>query len=198
MFLTGQTMITGKGMANFENSAKLNNAKLDSKDSGAVEGSIKVDYVVLPMPTFGTNPQQATPAVDGYVIFRGKQEPTPEHEANVVKAAYFLSSGKVAAETNSELFCEQITSTGRDAAKDIKMDRDPDNEAAVQTLIKQSAPARPDIPAELGAKATKIEDEVLVPKFQALLANEITPQQMYDAVKQAAVEAFGDDGIVKD
>lgn len=198
MFLTGQTMITGKGMANFENSAKLNNAKLDSKDSGAVEGSIKVDYVVLPMPTFGTNPQQATPAVDGYVIFRGKQEPTPEHEANVVKAAYFLSSGKVAAETNSELFCEQITNTGRDAAKDIKMDRDADNEAAVQTLIKQSAPARPDIPAELGAKATQIEDEVLVPKFQALLANEITPQQMYDAVKQAAVEAFGDDGIVKD
>lgn len=198
MFLTGQTMITGKGLATFENSANTNNKKIDANDGSAVKGSIKCSYIVLPAPTFGTNKQQATAAVDGYVAFRGKKKPTDEHLRNVTKAAYFLSSGKVAAETNSELFVSQITKTSRDAAKSITVSRSADNVAAVDTLIKQAAPARPDIPADLTSKSIKLEDQVIVPKFQALLANEITPQQMYDAVKAAAVQAFGDNGVVKD
>lgn len=197
MFLTGQTMITGKGLAVFENSANQNNAKLDAKDSGAVKDSIKVDYIVLPVPTFGENKQQATPAVDGYVTFKGKNT-TDEHAKNVVKAAYFLASGKVAAETNNDLFVAQITKSGAEAAKSMTVTRNQDNVAAVETLIKNAAEARPDIPTDLGAKAIKLEDQVIVPKFQALLANEITPQQMYDAVKAAAIETFGEDGIVKD
>ena len=198
MFLTGQTMITGKGLATFENSANANNKKIDANDGSAVKGSIKCNYIVLPAPTFGTNKQQATAAVDGYVAFRGKKKPTDEHLRNVAKAAYFLSSGKIAAETNSELFVSQITKTSKEAAKSITVSRSADNALAVETLIKQAAPARPDIPAELTSKSIKIEDQVIVPKFQALLANEITPQQMYDAVKAAAVQAFGDNGVVKD
>lgn len=198
MFLTGKTMITGKGLAVFENSANLNNKKIDAKDGSAVKDSIKVDYVVLPVPTFLGNRQQATPAVDGYVAFRGKKEPTSEHMQNVVKAAYFLASGKVAAQTNNDLFVAQITKSAAEAAKSMTVTRSSDNAAAVETLLKQAAEARPDIPTELGDKNIKIEDEVIVPKLQALLAGEITPQQMYDAVKAAAIEAFGEDGIVKD
>ena len=198
MFLTGQTMITGKGLATFENSANKNNAKIEAKDGSAVEGSIPVNYVVLPVPTFAGQAQQASAAVDGYVTFRGKKEPTAEHKANVLKAAYFLASGKVAAQTNSELFVAQITESSREAAKEILVERETYNILAVDTLIAQAAPARPDIPTDLGAKAIKIQDEVMVPKLQALLANEITPEEMYEALKQAAISTFGEDNIVKD
>ncbi|MFC7679923.1 ABC transporter substrate-binding protein [Paenibacillus sp. GCM10028914] len=198
MFLTGQTMITGKGLATFENSANKNNEKIKANDGSAVQGSIPVDYIVLPVPTFLGEKQQSSVAVDGYVTFRGKKEPTPEHKANVVKAAYFLASGKVAATTNNDLFAAHITKSGREIAKDMPIERNPDNVAAVETLLSQATPARPDIPTDLGAKAIKLEDEVMIPKLQALIAGEITPEAMYDAVKQAAVQAFGDDGIVTD
>src|SRR5690606_37158192 len=75
MFLTGQTMITGKGLATFENSANVNNEKLASGDGSAVEGSIHAEYIHLPMPTFfGADPVSTT-VIDGYVTFRGVQEP---------------------------------------------------------------------------------------------------------------------------
>ncbi len=119
MFLTGQTMITGKGLAGFERSAKLNNEKLKNKDASAVKGSIPVDYVVLPVPSFASAKAQSSVAVDGYVTFRGKKEPTAAHKANVVKAANFLSSGKIAATTNNELFVAQITESGRKAAESM-------------------------------------------------------------------------------
>lgn len=198
MFLTGQTMITGKGLSVFENSAKTNNAKIDANDGSAVKDSIKVEYIVLPLPTFFGNSEQNFAAVDGYVTFRGKDEPTAEHTDNVVAAAYYLSSGKVAAQTNGDLLLADITNSAREAAKSLNLERSAENQAASERLVANAAPARPDIPTDLGAKAIKIEDEVIVPKFQALLANEITPQEMYDAVKAAAIEAFGEDGIVVD
>lgn len=197
MFLTGQTMITGKGLATFENSANKNNEKLKANDGSAVQGSIPVEYIVLPVPTFVGQELQSSVAVDGYVAFRGKKEPTPEHKENVVKAAYFLASGKVSATTNSDLFAAHITKSGKEAAKDIKIERNPDNVAAVEMMLKHATPARPDIPTDLGAKHIKMEDEVIIPKLQALIAGEITPEQMYDAVKQAAIKEFGEDGIVK-
>ncbi|GGG07997.1 ABC transporter substrate-binding protein [Paenibacillus aceti] len=198
MFLTGQTMITGKGLATFENNANQNNEKIKANDGSAVTGSIPVEYIVLPVPTFlGEEPISST-VVDGYVTFRGKKEPTPEHKANVVKAAYFLASGKVAAMTNNDLFAAHITESGREAAKSMDINRNPDNVAAVEKLLSHANPPRPDIPSDLGAKAIKLEDEVIVPKLQALLANEITPEDMYEAVKAAAIKAFGEDGIVKD
>ncbi|MBU5440431.1 ABC transporter substrate-binding protein [Paenibacillus sp. MSJ-34] len=198
MFLTGQTMITGKGLATFENLANKNNEKIKANDGSAVKDSIEVEYIVLPVPTFAGQKLQASTVVDGYVTFRGKKEPTPEHKANVVKAAYFLASGKIAALTNNDIFAAHITKSAKEAAASMETNRNPDNVAAVEFMLANATPARPDIPTDLGAKAIKIEDEVIVPKFQALLANEITPEQMYDAVKEAAVKAFGEDGIVKD
>ncbi|MFC5401288.1 ABC transporter substrate-binding protein [Cohnella soli] len=198
MFLTGQTMITGKGLATFENSANKNNAKIDANDGSAVKGSIKADYIVLPVPSFLGQQPVTSVAVDGYVTFRGKKEPTAEHKANVVKAAYFLASGKVAATTNNDLFVAHITKSGKEAAASMTVNRNPDNVAAVEVLLSHAAEARPDIPVELGAKAIKLEDEVIIPKLQALLAGEIKPEAMYEAVKKAAIDAFGAEGVVQD
>ncbi|ANE48213.1 ABC transporter substrate-binding protein [Paenibacillus swuensis] len=198
MFLTGQTMITGKGLATFENSANQNNAKLEAKDASAVKESIPADYIVLPAPTFQGAKISTAAVVDGYVTFRGKKEPTAEHKANVVKAAYFLASGSVAATANSELMVQQITASGKEAAQSMTLERNPDNVAAVEFMVKNATPARKDIPTELSAKAIKLETEVIIPKFQALIAGEIKAEEMYEAVKKAAVAAFGEDGIVKD
>lgn len=198
MFLTGQTMITGKGLATFENSANINNEKLRAKDGSAVEGSIEVEYIVLPVPTFAGAEMSSATVVDGYVIFRGKDEPTQEHLENVVKAANFLSSGKWAAIVNNDLFAAHITKSAQEYAKDIPVERNPANIAAVEMMLEHATPARPDIPAELSAEAIKLEDEVIIPKFQALLAGEITPEEMYEEVKAAAIEVFGEDGVVLD
>jgi hypothetical protein len=51
MFLTGQTVFTGKGLATFENMAKANNKKIEANDGSAVAGSVPVEYVVMPVPT---------------------------------------------------------------------------------------------------------------------------------------------------
>ena len=198
MFLTGQTMITGKGLATFENNVNQNNAKIKANDGSAVAESIEAQYIVLPVPTFLGEEAMASTVVDGYVTFRGKKEPTAEHKDNVVKAAYFLASGKVAATTNNDLFAAHITKSGRTAAESMTVERNPDNVAAVEVLLSHATPARPDIPADLGAKAIKLEDEVIIPKLQALLADEITPEAMYEAVKKAAIKEFGEDGIVVD
>ncbi len=200
MFLTGQTMITGKGLSVFEKSATDNNKKLAANDGSAVEGSKEAEYIILPVPTFDGKKQQAQGAVDGYVCFRGKEEPTEEHLKNVVKAAYFLGSGERAAETCQELYISPICKSGEDAFSKLTPieGKNEKNTAAVKNLATQVAKARPDIPAELGAKAIKIEDEVILPKFQGLLAGEVTPQEMYDAIKKAAIEAFGEDGCVID
>ncbi|MNY65186.1 hypothetical protein D3C86_2024180 [compost metagenome] len=80
----------------------------------------------------------------------------------------------------------------------MKIDRNPDNVAAVDNMLKNATPNRTDIPTDLAAKAIKLETEVIVPKFQGLLAGEITPQAMYDAVKAAAIKEFGENGIAKD
>jgi multiple sugar transport system substrate-binding protein len=198
MFLTGQTMITGKGLAVFENSAKANNKKIEAKDGSAVKDSIPVNYVVLPAPTFQGAKASSSTVVDGYVTFRGKKEPTAEHKANVVKAAYFLANGNVAATTNNDLFAAHITQSGKKAAESMKIDREQYNIDAVDNMLKNATPARTDIPTDMAAKALKLETEVIVPKMQALIAGESTPEAMYEAVKAAAIQAFGDGGIVKD
>jgi multiple sugar transport system substrate-binding protein len=197
LMLTGQTMITGKGMPVFENSAKKNNAKLEAKDASAVKGSVKLDYIQLPLPTLQGSPEVSGGGIDGYLTFKQGKEADPNHVQNVIKALYFLTSGEWAAKVNSDLFLAQITKTGRDAAKNITTNIDPDNLAMTSKLTAEVFEPRPDITPDLAAKSTKIMTEVMVPKFQALLAGEITPQQMYDAVKTAAVAAFGENGIRK-
>lgn len=198
MFLTGQTMITGKGLASFENSARLNNEKIKANDGSAVADSIEAEYIALPVPSFNGADYVPTTVVDGYVTFRGKKEPTEEHTKNVALATYFLASGKVAANANNELFLAPITKSARTAELVEVYERNEDNVKADEVMMSHALPNRTDIPTELAAEAIKIETEVIIPKLQALLAGEITPQDMYDAVKAAAVKSFGEDGVVVD
>lgn len=198
MMLTGQTMITGKGLSSFERSAANNNEMLKNGDANAVEGSIPVDYIVLPVPVFEEGTQNAYGAVDGYVCLTGEKNPDEEHLKNVAEVAYFLASAERAAETCQELYLKPICESGRTAYEKLPPieNKNEENTKAVETLTQQIAPARPDIPADLGAKAIKIEDEVIVPKFQGLLAGEVTPEEMHQAIIDAAKEAFGEGGYV--
>ena len=198
MFLTGQTMITGKGLASFENSARLNNAKIKANDGSAVAGSIEADYIALPVPTFNGANYIPTAVVDGYIALRGKKAPSEEHIKNIGLAINFLSSGSIAANYSNELFLTPITKSARESEVLEVYPRNEDNVKADQVMMSKAVPARTDIPTDKAAEAIKIETEVIVPKLQALLANEITPQQMYDAVKSAAIKAFGQDGVVVD
>lgn len=198
MFLTGQTMITGKGLSAFENSARQNNEKIKANDGSAVADSIEVDYISLPVPTFNGADYIPTSIVDGYIALRGKKEPSEEHIKNIAMAMNFLSSGSIAANYSNELFLTPITKSARNAEVLEQFPRNEDNVAAGQAMMAKALPARTDIPTDLAAEAIKIETEVIIPKLQALLADEITPQEMYDAVKAAAIKSFGDDGIVVD
>lgn len=200
MMLTGQTMITGKGLSSFEKSARDNTKLLEAKDSNAVENSIPLDYIVLPVPVFENGQQSAYGAIDGYICLTGEKEPNEEHLKNVAKVAYYLASGERAANTCQELYLKPICETGRteyDKLPPIE-DKNENNTKAVELLTKQVAEARPDIPADLGAKAIKIEDEVIVPKFQGLLSGEVTPEEMYQAIVDTAHDVFGEDGCVND
>ena len=198
MMLTGQTMITGKGLSSFERSAANNNEMLKNGDADAVEGSIPVDYIVLPVPVFEGGTQNAYGAVDGYICLTGEKKPDEEHLKNVAEVAYYLASAERAAETCQELYLKPICESGRTAYEALPPieNKNEDNTKTVESLTKQIVPARPDIPAELGAKAIKIEDEVIVPKFQGLLAGEVTPEEMHQAIVDAAKEVFGEDGYV--
>ncbi|MBY3618461.1 extracellular solute-binding protein [Acinetobacter sp. CUI P1] len=198
MFLTGQTMITGKGLSAFENSARLNNEKIKANDGSAVADSIEVDYISLPVPTFNGANYIPTSIVDGYIALRGKKAPSEEHIKNIALAMNFLSSGSIAANYSNELFLTPITESARNAEVLEKFPRNEDNVAAGKAMMAKALPARTDIPTDLAAEAIKIETEVIIPKLQALLADEITPQAMYDAVKAAAIKSFGKDGIVVD
>lgn len=198
MFLTGQTMITGKGLASFENSARLNNEKIKANDGSAVANSIEAEYIALPVPTFNGADYIPTSVVDGYIALRGKKEPSEEHIKNIGLAINFLSSGSIAANYSNELFLSPVTESARNAAVLEEYPRNEDNIKADQAMMAKAVPARTDIPTDKAAEAIKIETEVIVPKLQALLANEITPQEMYDAVKAAAIKSFGEDGIVVD
>lgn len=200
MMLTGQTMITGKGLSSFEKSASDNNALLEAKDPSAVEGSIPVDYIVLPVPVFEGGEQNAYGAVDGYICLSGEKSPNEQHLKNVAEVAYYLASGQRAAQTCQELYLKPVCQSGRDAYDKLPAieNKNENNTAAVEKLVTQVAPARPDIPADLGSEAIKIEDEVIVPKFQGLLAGEVTPEEMYNAICEAAYEVFGEEGCVQD
>lgn len=200
MFLTGQTMIFGKGLSTFEDMANANNAKVRANDGTAVEGSIEVEYVVLPVPTLDGCKQQAQATCDGYVMFRNTKEPSPEHMQNVMDVMYYMASGKVGAYVNNELCLTGVADSVKAELKNLTAayERNPGNTAAKNYLIANAAQPRSDISIDLSAKAIRLQDEVMVPQFQALLANEVTPEQMYETLKSAAIDIFGADGIVVD
>ena len=77
--------------------------------------------------------------------------------------------------------------------KYVISERDPENlECAGREIGLVTAPPT-GITGEMSANAAQLMEEVIAPKFQALLAGETTAQEMYDVVVEEATELFGEE-----
>ena len=191
---TGNAMIFGKAMPLFENNINKNNAALEAKDGTAVENSIPVNYAFLPVPTMDGVTETCYGTVDGMVAFRNSNS-TDEHIQNVMKALYFLSSGERAAYVDASTCLDGVCASAREALASMDTgDRDQGNIDCAARMIKTVVAPPTGITAEQTANAKQLMDEVIVPKFQALIAGETTAQAMYDEIVKQATAVFGEDG----
>ena len=191
---TGNAMIFGKAMPLFENNINKNNAAIEAKDGTAVENSIPVTYAFLPVPTMDGVEETCYGTVDGLVAFRNSNS-TDEHIQNVMKALYFLSSGERAAYVDVSTCLDGVCESARTAIESMDTgDRDQGNIDCAARLIKTVVAPPTGITAEQTASAKQLMDEVIVPKFQALIAGETTAQAMYDEIVSQATAVFGEDG----
>ena len=95
----------------------------------------------------------------------------------------------------NDLYLTPVCQTGRDAMV-LPEGRDADNlDTATRCIAMVQAPPE-GVTTEMTATAKKLMDEQIVPKFQALLAGEITAQDAYDHIVEAAQAAFGADNCV--
>ncbi|MFR8969544.1 MAG: hypothetical protein ACLVHY_02290 [Gemmiger sp.] len=132
--------------------------------------------------------------VDGLVAFRNSNS-TDEHIQNVMKALYFLSSGERAAYVDATTCLDGVCASAREALASMDTgDRDQGNIDCAARLIKTVVAPATGITAEQTASAKQLMDEVIVPKFQALIAGETTAQAMYDEIVKQATAVFGEDG----
>lgn len=199
MMLTGNTMLTGKGLSNFELLAKKNNKLLEEDPAAAVDGSKHLEYVGMPMPTLEGCEYKTAGSVSGMMAFRQKENPTPEHIDNMIKALQYLTSGKVVAEMCALGASVPANQSGRDAM-DWAMEKtgislDPDNAKFNERVCASIYTPNTSMTSEQSDKVTRIKEEVILPSFQALLADEMTPEQMYEKVCKAAIEQLGEDGV---
>ena len=191
MLETGDAMITGKAMPLFENNVKKNNAGIATGE--AVEGSIEVEYAFLPVPAMENVAESCYGTVDGMIMLRNNNS-TDEHMKNVALFLNYICSGKPVAETVNQILLSCVCQSGRDAQAGADLGQDPSNAAASTRCIGLVQAPPTGITGEQSANATTIMNEVIVPKFQALLAGETTAQAMYDEVCAKATELFGADG----
>lgn len=195
---TGNAMIFGKAMPLFENSIKKNNEAIKNKDGTAVENSIIVNYAFLPVPTMDGVTESCCGTVDGLVAFKNNNF-SDEHAKNVMTALYYLCSGERAAYVDAACCLDGVCKSARDVISQFQnSDLDENNVACASRLIKEVIAPPTGITADQSSKAQQIMDQVIVPKFQALLAGECTAQQMYDEIVSKATAAFGQDGCKLD
>lgn len=191
MLETGNAMITGKAMPLFENNVNKNNAGIATGE--AVEGSIEVEYVFLPVPAMENVSESCYGTVDGMIMLRNNNS-TDEHLKNVALFLNYICSGEPVAQTVNQILLSCVCQSGRDAQAKTDLSQDPSNAAASTRCIGLVVAPPTGITGEQSANATTIMNEVIVPKFQALLAGETTAQAMYDEVCAKALELFGADG----
>ena len=194
MCQTGNAMIFGKAMPLFESNFIKNNAALEANDGTAVENSLPMEYAFLPVPTMMGCAESCYGTVDGLIAMRNKNT-TDEHLANVLLFMDYICSGDRIASCMNELYLDPVCQSGRDALV-LQEGRDEQNLATAGRCIGlvQAPPAG--ITAEMTATAKKLMDEVIVPKFQLLLAGEATAQEVYDYICEAAFAYFGEDNCV--
>lgn len=191
MLQTGKTMITGKAMPLFENNVKKNVAAMD--DGSAIEGSIDMEYVFLPVPTMEGVTEHCYGQVDGLIAMRNKNT-TDEHLKNVCLFMDYLTSGERAATTVNQLLLACVCESGRQAQAGADLGQSPNNAAATTRCIGLVKAPPVGVTGEQAANALTVMNEVIEPKFQALLAGELTAEAMYEEVCSAAFELFGEDG----
>ena len=194
MCQTGNAMIFGKAMPLFENNFKKNNAALEANDGTAVENSLTMDYAFLPVPTMDGCAESCYGTVDGLIAMRNKNT-TDEHLKNVLLFMDYICSGERIATCMNELYLDPVCQSGRDALV-LEEGRDADNLATAARCIAMVQAPPEGVTTEMTATAKKLMDEQIVPKFQALLAGEITAQDAYDHIVEAAQAAFGADNCV--
>lgn len=185
-----QAMIIGKAMPYYEVVIGDNNAKV--KEGKAPAGQKEVEFVLLPEPHNKGQKSVSSGGVDGYSMFKQKnykgEVSQEDHLKNVAKALVALTSAKAGASA-AVLCLPQVTKSGDDMWKD-KYTMKPENKAVVDSMFKNvMAPIQ--VNPETGKKAVKIKDEVIIPKYSALLSGEVTADDMYKAVKDKAKEVFG-------
>lgn len=133
-------------------------------------------------------------SVDGLVALRNKNT-TDDHLKNVCLFLDYLCSGDRAAMVDSTLLLDPVCKSGREVyAKYAVTGLDEGNAACAAREIGLVVAPPSGVSAEQSTNARQLRDEVIVPKFQALLAGEATAQQVYDAICQEAVKLFGADG----
>ncbi len=193
MCITGEAMIVGKAPSSFENLARKNNAALDANDGTATENSIRITYARLPMPMMEGVPESCFASVDGLAMFRNV-ETTEEHLKNVATALYWLSSGDRAGFLCGDCFETPVCGSGREAfSKYAQEGMDERNAACGEYLVSKVIAPPAGVSAEQQETASRLLDEVIVPKVQALLAGEVGAQDAYQMIVDAAVEAFGEE-----
>lgn len=196
MCQTGNAMIFGKAMPLFENNINKNNKALEAKDATAVEGSIPVQYSFLPIPVMEGVKESCYGTVDGLMAFRNTKT-TDEHLANVMLALNYLCSGKIAADVASELYLDAVCESGRAVIGDYLVEgRDENNLATASRMMSLVVAPPTGMTAEMSSKAATLMEQVIAPKLQALLAGEVTAQQMYDEICKAAYKEFGEENCV--
>jgi len=194
MCQTGNAMIFGKAMPLFESNFVKNNAALEANDGTAVENSLPMEYAFLPVPTMMGCAESCYGTVDGLIAMRNKNT-TDEHLANVLLFMDYICSGERIASCMNELYLDPVCQSGRDALV-LQEGRDEQNLATAGRCIGMVEAPPAGVTAEMTATAKKLMDEVIVPKFQLLLAGEATAQEVYDYICEAAFAYFGEENCV--
>ena len=192
MLQTGQTMLTGKAMPLFENNIKRNIEKMQAGDAEAVEGTIEMEYVFLPVPTMENATASVFGTVDGMIALRNNNT-TDEHLKNVLLFMDFLCSGERAATVDNAVYLTGVCESARKAQESFELDQSDANAKAVAYAISKVVAPPTGITAEQSANAKTMMDETIVPKFQALLAGETTAQDVYDVICKEAYNLFGEE-----
>ncbi|MFI3200826.1 MAG: extracellular solute-binding protein [Eubacteriales bacterium] len=197
MLQTGEAMIIGKAMPLFEESMNLNNVAIEEGSGEEVPGSIQLEYVFLPTPTMDGVVDTTFGSVDGFVALRNGNT-TDERLENVCLFMNYITSGERAAALYETLYLTCVTESGREAQVQYELDQTESNAVATERAIATVVAPPTGVSAELDAASQTVMDETVVPKFQALIAGEISAQDMYDAICQHAFSVMGEENCETD
>ena len=187
----GKTMITGKAMPLFENN--IRNWTNAVKAGTADEGYIEVEYAFLPLPVMEGVTESCYGQVDGFMPFLNSNS-SEEHLKNVCEFMDYICSGDRVAVVDNSLLLPCVCESGRTAQAAEDPVQDAGNAAASARCIGLVVAPPVGVTAEQSSNAQQIMNEVIVPKFEALIAGEAAAEDVYQAICTAAVDLFGEDG----